>query len=46
MTELELKARAYDLIAQIQFCQNELAQVNEELAKRAQEEKKEQKKDK
>jgi len=35
MTELELKARAYDLIAQIQFCQAELAKVNEELAKRA-----------
>lgn len=35
MTELELKARAYDLLAQIQFCQNELAKINAELAQRA-----------
>lgn len=35
--EKELKARAYDLIAQLQFCQTELAKVNEELAKIAQE---------
>lgn len=36
MTELELKAKAYDLLAQIQFCQNELARINAELAARAQ----------
>jgi hypothetical protein len=43
MTELELKARAYDLIAQIQACQAELQRVNEALAQRAVEEKKEEK---
>jgi hypothetical protein len=35
MTELELKAKAYDLIAQIQFCQTELAKINAELEKLA-----------
>lgn len=35
MTELELKARAYDLLAQIQFCQAELTKINVELAERA-----------
>jgi hypothetical protein len=38
MTELELKAKAYDLLAQIQFCQAELAKINNELAQRASEE--------
>lgn len=41
MTELELKAKAYDLLAQIQFCQAELTKINAELARRATEEKQE-----
>lgn len=41
MTELELKAKAYDILAQIQFLQNELARINAELAARAQSERKE-----
>lgn len=35
MTEQELKAKAYDYIAQIQYCQTELAKINEELARLA-----------
>lgn len=46
MNEKELKARAYDLIAQIQFCQGELAKINEELARQAEENAKNAKKDK
>lgn len=38
MTIVELKAHAYDLLAQIQFLQQELNKVNEQIAQKAQEE--------
>lgn len=34
MTELELKARAYELIVMIENCRAELTKINEELASR------------
>lgn len=39
MTDLELKGRAYDLIAMIEACKTELGQINMELAQRAEKEK-------
>lgn len=33
MTITELKAKAYDVVAQIQFLQAELAKINEEISK-------------
>lgn len=38
MTIVELKAKAYDLLAQIQFLQQELGKVNEQIALKSQEE--------
>lgn len=38
MTTTELKARAYDIVAQIQFLQSELAKINAELESRLKEE--------
>lgn len=35
MNLVELKAQAYDLLAQIQYLQNELAKVNEQIAAEA-----------
>lgn len=46
MNEKELKAAAYDYIAQIQYCQGELAKINEELARLAQEKQEPAKKEK
>lgn len=37
MTITELKARAYDIFAQIQFLQNELAKVNQEIQQKGKE---------
>lgn len=36
LTEIELKARAYDTIAQLQLLQQNLQAINAELVKRAQ----------
>lgn len=33
MTKTELKAAAYDTLSKIQFLQNQLAQINAEIAK-------------
>lgn len=38
MTTTELKARAYDIVAQIQFLQSELTKINAELQNRIAEE--------
>lgn len=46
MTITELKARAYDIVAQIQFLQTELAKINEEIAKVINEGKESESKDK
>lgn len=40
MTELELKAKAYDLLAMMEACKMELARISAELAKRAEDDKK------
>lgn len=40
MTIVELKAKAYDLLAQIQFLQQELGKLNEQIAVKSQEENK------
>jgi len=32
MTLIELKAKAYDILAQLEYLQNELKKVNEEIA--------------
>ena len=39
MTELELKAKAYDLIAMIEACKTELVRINAELVERKKDEK-------
>lgn len=38
MTIIELKAQAYDIIAQIEFLQNKLKETNDQIAQKLQEE--------
>lgn len=40
MTVIELKAKAYDIMAQVQFLQNELQKLNQQIAEEASKEKK------